>query len=560
MQYYYTAHARIAVTRMIVRLAALWIGAFALMATAESFSPDRLPEGLQSALADDVKAIIHSHGVTLSRSLLQVDGSSLSPGQEYDTRRWQQQAQNCLSKLERAGSSGLSLQLQQTQWLIYSPVDLSEKTPDFVLSGFSERFTPTLRVNCSSHRTLPTVNFWPGEPVPLPHYLPRWFVAATPVPSWHARFSPIALAKLIPKTFPQIRNNRVTNKIRALEDVRQSWPRAQNQFVDFTNLVNSGLNHINGNPSTKHGVLAEYLEIASINAKAIVKGLIPLAKKEQKSTHPVDFYIDGVPVQAKSYANVTGSLKAIQEHAQKYKNLPDFENGIYMIPKDQYEVIMAAAYAQHPLTRAEQQIQSKLKALSAAGDMNDAINLLYPASATREQMDTSNILHTSQALEEETRLLYEQRYYKSLAYYGVRSFLSGMITGVALETLLQTVNSYLTEQPLFLPAGWERSVIWAAFSSASSSTMTFYLTALTPMPAPLSGALANIAMRSLSQAWKYYWDEDPDKEFRMKFVESAGQEMSAGLGATLLQGKLHHELAGAYAGLLLWQYMNPVYR
>ena len=98
-------------------------------------------------------------------------------------------------------------------------------------------------------------------------------------------------------------------------------------------------NHILGAETTKHGEIAEHIEVEIGNARRIMKGLSPNRTFDNVGrTAPEDYLIDGIKVQSKFINGGNKSLDAVMGHMTDY---PDFTNegGYYQIPKDQYELI-----------------------------------------------------------------------------------------------------------------------------------------------------------------------------------------------------------------------------
>jgi hypothetical protein len=101
--------------------------------------------------------------------------------------------------------------------------------------------------------------------------------------------------------------------------------------------------HILGSEATKHGEIAESIEVNIGNAKQVIKGLDKRFSSEGVGrTAPEDYIMDGVKTQSKFINGPKGSLKAVLEHLDKYKDINFGRDGsVYVIPHDQYETIMA---------------------------------------------------------------------------------------------------------------------------------------------------------------------------------------------------------------------------
>lgn len=101
--------------------------------------------------------------------------------------------------------------------------------------------------------------------------------------------------------------------------------------------------HILGSPSTKHGEIAEHMQVNFSNARQAIQGL---AKNHTFDcvgrTAPEDYIRDGQQVQSKFYNGLRNTFfgqHALSEHLDTY---PDFvkNGGSYDIPRDQYDKLV----------------------------------------------------------------------------------------------------------------------------------------------------------------------------------------------------------------------------
>lgn len=96
--------------------------------------------------------------------------------------------------------------------------------------------------------------------------------------------------------------------------------------------------NILGNMQTKHGEIAEHIEVEIRNGRDILNHLKPTATFEGVGrTAPEDYIIGGLEVQSKYIGGVEKSLDHVLEHLHKYPGFTD--NGFYHIPKDQYGLL-----------------------------------------------------------------------------------------------------------------------------------------------------------------------------------------------------------------------------
>lgn len=117
---------------------------------------------------------------------------------------------------------------------------------------------------------------------------------------------------------------------------------ALNESIGYVENVRdfvSDPQHILGPLRTKHGEIAEHVEVEIGNAKRVMAKLAPNRTFEGVGrTAPEDYLIDGVQVQSKFINGANKTLDAVLGHMQDY---PEFtpKGGYYQIPKDQFDTI-----------------------------------------------------------------------------------------------------------------------------------------------------------------------------------------------------------------------------
>ena len=113
------------------------------------------------------------------------------------------------------------------------------------------------------------------------------------------------------------------------------------EYVDAVRNFVGTPEHILGNPLTKHGEIAEHLDVNIQNAWSVFNGERPVASFEGVGrTAPEDYIVDGVKVQSKYINGSSNSLDAVLGHLEQYQNIAFGRDGsYYVIPKDQYAEI-----------------------------------------------------------------------------------------------------------------------------------------------------------------------------------------------------------------------------
>ncbi|WP_339257108.1 hypothetical protein [Paenibacillus sp. FSL P2-0136] len=116
--------------------------------------------------------------------------------------------------------------------------------------------------------------------------------------------------------------------------------------------------NILGSGQTKHGEVAEQMEVHVRNARAALHGNPEVATFEGVGrTAPEDFILKGVKVQSKFINGTNNTLKHVLEHFDKYENL----SMDYSIPKDQYEIIQTIRSGSMPAGLNEKSVRAILK-------------------------------------------------------------------------------------------------------------------------------------------------------------------------------------------------------
>ncbi len=140
--------------------------------------------------------------------------------------------------------------------------------------------------------------------------------------------------------------------VQSSQNAQNAFNAAVDEIEKIRDFVSPGnLAHVLGRESTKHGEIAEQVEVGVTNAFQVIKGLPKVANVESvPRTGPVDYDIHGTPIQSKFYNGSKNTLEhGVLEHLEKYPKFttdaslygyPD-KAGFYHVPKDQYEQLLS---------------------------------------------------------------------------------------------------------------------------------------------------------------------------------------------------------------------------
>jgi len=112
------------------------------------------------------------------------------------------------------------------------------------------------------------------------------------------------------------------------------------QQIDLVRIFLGAPEKILGSPLTKHGEIAEQVEVAIRNARSLIEqqGFVATFDGVGRTARE-DFLLNGVEVQSKFINGANNGLSHVLEHMDKYKDFGR-DGSYYQIPKDQYETII----------------------------------------------------------------------------------------------------------------------------------------------------------------------------------------------------------------------------
>ncbi|EHR6434596.1 hypothetical protein MOU92_004110 [Vibrio parahaemolyticus] len=136
-----------------------------------------------------------------------------------------------------------------------------------------------------------------------------------------------------------VNNTRLYEKDMEIDKVNEAFYRAQEQ-VDKVRAFISNPEGILGSDATKHGEIAERVEVGIRNARAIFEGTdnLPADIDSVPRTGAADYLLNNTEVQSKFINGANNNLKHVLDHMDKYPNFGR-DGSFYHIPKDTHELI-----------------------------------------------------------------------------------------------------------------------------------------------------------------------------------------------------------------------------
>jgi len=160
-------------------------------------------------------------------------------------------------------------------------------------------------------------------------------------------------AQEIAKQLDQI----VKDKLKAQHQQNMYFENALKHLIKVRQFLSSPQN-ILGSEQTKHGEIAEQLEVGVRNAQVTLKGFREVATFDGVArTAPEDFILDGIKYQSKFINGNNNTLEHVLKHFDKYQD----KSMNYIIPKDQYEIIDAIKTGHVPSDLNDKSIRSILQ-------------------------------------------------------------------------------------------------------------------------------------------------------------------------------------------------------
>lgn len=363
----------------------------------------------------------------------------------------------------------------------------------------------------------------------------------------------------------------VINKLQDAQD--GAFQRAVEQ-IDKVREFLGDPSKILGNPLTKHGEIAEQVEVGVRNARSLIEqqGIVATFEGVGR-TAPEDFLLNGIAVQSKFINGAINGLSHVLEHMAKYQSFGR-DGSFYQIPKDQYETIVQVMNGEAgPLNdKSVRAILAKVKEIEEASD-RPFQDVVKPSLQNYADPQQGKVLDTLNQEQDRLATRNEQRKGDiriengpSLAEVAQAAAIAGAVGGaIGLTTALygkykDGKNAFKGD---FTVEDWAEVGIdtsKAAVGGAIAGGSIYLMTNFAGMAAPFAGAVVSAA-KGVSTLLADYHAERIDLDELMSLgtvvcAESAIVGIATAAGQTLIPIPVIGAIVGSVAGKMFAEFLK----
>lgn len=366
------------------------------------------------------------------------------------------------------------------------------------------------------------------------------------------------------------------NRARELEEVLSSQELAFTDVLQQIKQVRDFVGspeHILGNSKTKHGEIAEQVEVGIRNAKDLLHQRPPSATFEGVDrTAPADYHIDNVEIQSKFVNGCGKNLDHVLDHMNKYDHFG--RNGsFYHIPKDHYEVIQRISQGEtvEGLSHNNvQKIQQKIHEIEQLSG-KPFEEVVKPGISDYSEVQQGKVHETLDRHERELR--FEQKELKQEIQLEYQSSIIEMgkvtaqavIVGAAFKITFKLFEKYQQGKNSFkgdfTADDWKEVGVAAAQGGTAggiSGAAIYALTNFANLSAPFAGAVVSAGFVVAALGKRYASGEITANEFlelgQIACAESAIVAVSAAIGQTLIPIPVLGAVIGSFAGRMVMSF------
>ena len=328
--------------------------------------------------------------------------------------------------------------------------------------------------------------------------------------------------------------------------------------------------NILGSATTKHGEIAEQVNVAIARARDMLSGNATTSTFEGVGrTSPIDYLRDGVGVQAKYCNGLRNTLGGVSEHATKYPVFARGE-GIYDIPRDQHEQLgqlVQTGRVDGLSDNSANSIRGRLDVLEQQTGRS-ADDLLRPGDATYSEAQQGRVHDTIRDRESELSRTNEQlkeaartEHGPSLSGLGRAAAIGAVVGGGVLLAQGIWVKYREGKNPFrgeFKLEDWIDVGVPAAQGAGGGAIAgggVYLLTNSTSLAAPVAGSVVSGLMGIGTLLRRYHAGEISGQKFvdmsQMVMLDSAIVGLASATGQVLIPVPVVGALVGSVASKLV---------
>jgi hypothetical protein len=361
----------------------------------------------------------------------------------------------------------------------------------------------------------------------------------------------------------------------ALSQQDRAFAEALRQVKQVRDFVGAPEN-ILGNLRTKHGEIAEQVEVGVRNARDLLNQQTPRATFDNVGrTAPADYRIDDAEVQSKFVNGVNQNLDHVLKHMKQYAHFGR-DGSYYHIPQDHYKVIQRLAqgesvegFSQSSIDRIQANIQT-IERLSG----KPLSQVIKPGLSNYSEVQQGNIHNTlarhERDLESRQETLKQNICLEAQPNLGqmAQATAKGAAIGAGLRITSKLFEKYKQgKNPFqgdFTIADWQEVGLTAAQGGVLggiSGDAIYALTNFAELSAPFAGAVVSASWAIAALGNRYVTGELTANEFlqlgQLACAEAAIVGVSAAIGQTVIPIPILGATLGAIAGQMVLDFGKP---
>lgn len=329
--------------------------------------------------------------------------------------------------------------------------------------------------------------------------------------------------------------------------------------------------HILGSLATKHGEVAEHMQVGFSNAEAAVQGQTQIYTFDGVGRLAMEDYLcDGQMIQSKFYNGVKGTFQAVCTHFEHYPSFIN-EGGKYDIPRDQYEKLIdiynRGETARSSLRTSEETLFKAMKAWEADNSV-EIKEVIKPAVVGYDEVqlgvanktianEEAKIKETDKEIRQEAVDSSKPTLAEGTKATALAAVLEGSIT-FAIK-IYQKKKSGVKLQD-FTQDDWKEvglDTLVATGKGAIRGAVIYSMTNYTSVPSPLANAMVTATFGVTAQARKLSKGDISQEDFidncEVLCLDVAVSALASLLGEVLIPIPVLGTIIGNAAGMFMYE-------